>query len=73
MSMVGYNLYLVEKHVDPQSGALSEEDPYPLRLAYGTMQEAESAKKTLEQLYGAGSIEIDVRTNNGTCCPGEGE
>lgn len=70
--MIGYNLYLVKKYVDPQTGALEEEEPYPLHLAYGTRQEAEEAKRTLEQLYGVGSIEIDERANNGTYCPGEG-
>lgn len=72
--MIGYNLYLVETWTDPQTGkVVVEDDPYFLRLSYGSLREAEDAKKILETVYTPGSIEISVKANNGTFVPGEGE
>lgn len=38
---------------------MDEDAPLHMGLVYGNMQEAEAAIKILEQVYPAGSIEID--------------
>lgn len=57
--MIGYNIYL--KGECDENGY--EEDPYFLRLSYGTYSEAETIKEMLEIIYGTGQIFIDAKSS----------
>ncbi len=63
--MIGYNLYLVDNHPDfPEH--LYEEDLEPLflQLSYEDLDLAIKAKEKLEEVYGEGNIEIDIKNND---------
>ena len=59
--MPEYDLYLIERWLDPRTKAVVVEDePYFLRLSYETPTEAEEAKEILETIYPKDSIRVHV-------------
>lgn len=69
--MTAYNLYLIPREHDEQTGEEWDGDPVFLRLTYGSQREAVAAQRLLEVVYAPSRIEISVRAGINTFTPGE--
>jgi hypothetical protein len=69
--VIGYNLYLVPRERDDQTGEEWDGEPVFLHLSYGSHREALATQRLLEVVYAPSRIEIDVRCGINTTMPGE--